>query len=199
MKASRRSVKGHQSFRSIGSSLSTGFQVCLSKCCDPYVSSGCMIRLVFFCGLFALFQYFDLVTTLLKAGFQVYLSYPWFCVHSLRQQDTICWELNLISGFFAFVCLSVLADGINKCGWCLAGGRGCRSKGLKQVPRVSWILNYYLHFPIYQIFSLGNGIGEGGVHSSQVVRGGTWSSYYVTDFLIVLLSFLLSCAATFFK
>ena len=34
-------------------------------------------------------------------------------------------ELNLISGFFAFLWLIVWADGINKCGWCLAGGRGC--------------------------------------------------------------------------
>ena len=42
-----------------------------------------------------------------------------------RQYDMICWELNLISGFFAFFWLVVWADGINKRGWCLAGGRGC--------------------------------------------------------------------------
>ena len=41
------------------------------------------------------------------------------------QYDTICWKLNLISGFFVFFWLFVWADGINKCGWCLAGGRGC--------------------------------------------------------------------------
>ena len=74
MQALRRSVKAHQSFGSIGSSLSTGFQVYLSKCWDPYVSPGCMIRLVFFCSFSALFQHVDLVTTSLRAGFQVYLS-----------------------------------------------------------------------------------------------------------------------------
>ena len=37
MQASRRSVKAHYSFRCIGSSLSTGFQVYLSKCWGPYV------------------------------------------------------------------------------------------------------------------------------------------------------------------
>ena len=62
------------SFGSIGSSLGTGFQVYLSKCWDPYVSPGCMIQLVFFCSFSALFQHVDLVTTSLRAGFQVYLS-----------------------------------------------------------------------------------------------------------------------------
>ena len=32
---------------------------------------------------------------------------------------------NLISGFFVFFWLIVWADGIHKCGWCLAGGKGC--------------------------------------------------------------------------
>ena len=43
MQASRRSVKAHYSFGSIGSSLSTVFEVYLSKCLDPYVSPGCTI------------------------------------------------------------------------------------------------------------------------------------------------------------
>ena len=43
MKASRRSVKAHPSFGSIGSSLSTGFQAYISKCWDPYVSPSCTI------------------------------------------------------------------------------------------------------------------------------------------------------------
>ena len=50
---------------------------------------------------------------------------PGFCVRRPRQYDMICWELDLISGFFAFFWLIVSADGINKCGWCLPGGRGC--------------------------------------------------------------------------
>ena len=74
MQASRRSVKVHWSFHSIGSSLSTGFQVYLSKCWDPYVSPGWTIRLVFFCSFSAMFQHVHLVTTSPRAGFQVYLS-----------------------------------------------------------------------------------------------------------------------------
>ena len=30
-------------------------------------------------------------------------------------------------------------DGINKCGWCFALGRGCWIKGLHQIPNVSWL------------------------------------------------------------
>ena len=61
------------SFGSIGSSLGTGFQVYLSKCWDPYMSPGCMIQRVFFCSSSVLDQHDDLVTTSLRAGFQVYL------------------------------------------------------------------------------------------------------------------------------
>ena len=74
MQASRRSVKAHYSFGSIGSSVNTGLQVYVSKCWDPYVSPGCTIKLVFFCSFSALFQHVDLGTTCLRAGFQVYLS-----------------------------------------------------------------------------------------------------------------------------
>ena len=73
MQILRLSVKAHQGFGSIGSSFSTGFQVYLSKCRNPYVSPGSKIRLIFFCGLSALFQHVDLITTSLRNGFQVYL------------------------------------------------------------------------------------------------------------------------------
>ena len=62
-----------------------------------------------------------------------------FCVLRPRQYSIICWELNLISGFFVFSWSIVWVDGINKCSWCLAGGRGCWLKGLHQIPSVSWI------------------------------------------------------------
>ena len=62
---------------------------------------------------------------------------PGFCVCRPRQYDTICWELNLISGFFAFFWLIVWADGINKCGWCLPGGRGCWLKGPHPIPSLN--------------------------------------------------------------
>ena len=52
----------------------------------------------------------------------------------------ICWELNLISGFFAFFWLIVWVDGINKCGWCLAGGRGCWLKDPHQIALL-WIMH----------------------------------------------------------
>ena len=74
MEASRQSVKAHLRFGSIGSSFNTRFRVYLSKCWDLCVSPGCTIRLVFFCSFSAWFQYVDLVTTSLRAGFQVYLS-----------------------------------------------------------------------------------------------------------------------------
>ena len=52
MQASRGSVKAHYSFGCIGFSLSTGFQVYLSKCWDPYVSPSCTI--CFFLQFFSL-------------------------------------------------------------------------------------------------------------------------------------------------
>ena len=75
----------------------------------------------------SLFQHVDLVTISLRAGFQVYLSWPsGFCVCMPRQYKTTCWEFDLISGFFVFFSwLIVLADGINKCDWYLAGGTEC--------------------------------------------------------------------------
>ena len=50
--------------------------------------------------------------------------FPGFCVPIRRQWDTVFWELNLISLFFAFLWLIVWVDGINKCGSCLDEGRG---------------------------------------------------------------------------
>ena len=53
MQGSRQSVNARQSFGSIGSCLSFGFQFYLSKCWDPYVSPGCMTTcfLLQFCCL----------------------------------------------------------------------------------------------------------------------------------------------------
>ena len=112
---------------------------------------------------------------------------PGFCVRRPRQYDTICWELNLISGFFAFFWLIVWADGINKCGWCLAGGRGCWLNGPNKIPSVSWIFHHSLHFHIYLIVSFvprilcslycyyewwGDGIGGGWMIHIRVWVGG---------------------------
>ena len=74
---------------------------------------------------------------------------PRFCVHRRRYYDTICWNLNLISGFFVFFRLFVWANGINKCWWCLAGGRGCWLKGRHHIPSVSWIFHLSSNFHIY--------------------------------------------------
>ena len=78
---------------------------------------------------------------------------PGFHVHRPMQADSICWELNLISGFFGFFWLMVWLDVVNKCGWCLAGGRGCWLKGLHQIPIVSWIIHHLLHFHISLIYA----------------------------------------------
>ena len=50
---------------------------------------------------------------------------PAFCVCRPRKYYHISRDLNLISEFVVFFLLIVWADGINKCGWCLAGCRGC--------------------------------------------------------------------------
>ena len=121
MQASRGSVKVRFRFGSIRSSLSTALEVYLSKCLDPYVSA---IR--FFSAVFlSYFNMLILSLPIIGLGSKSTFLSPGFCVRRPKQYDTICWELNLISGFFAFFWLVVWADGINKCGWCLAGGRGC--------------------------------------------------------------------------
>ena len=73
MQASRRSVKTHYSFCSIGSSLSTGFQVYLSKSWRPYVSPSCTI--FFFYSSFPLFWHVDFVTIYQRDGFRVCLFF----------------------------------------------------------------------------------------------------------------------------
>ena len=79
----------------------------------------------FLSGVSSLFLHVDFVTNSFRAGFQVCLSSPGFSVRRPRQYDTICWNFDLIFGFFAFSWLIARADGINKCGWCFAEGRGC--------------------------------------------------------------------------
>ena len=110
---------------SIGFSLSTGFQVYLSKCRNSgesrlYVRHDLFSFVVFL----PYFSMLILSLPLLGMGSKS-TSLPGFCVHRSRQYDTILWELNLISWFFTFFRLIVWADGINKCGWRLARGRGC--------------------------------------------------------------------------
>ena len=62
----------------------------------------------------------------LSTWFQVSLCLsPGFCVCRPRQHDMICWELDFVSGFFVFSWLIVWVDGINKCRWCITGGRRC--------------------------------------------------------------------------
>ena len=137
---------------------------------------------------------------------------PGFCVRRPRQYDTICWELNLISGFFAFFWLIVWADGINKCGWCLAGGRGCWLKGPHQIPSVSWIFHHSLHFHIYYIVLFAPGIlcplfcyyewWGVGIHGGLLIHssmwgGGTGGGYYLIVFFYLYFCLLLSCPVSF--
>ena len=55
----------------------------------------------------------------------------------------------LSPGFFVFFRLFVWVDGINKCWWCLAGGRGCWLNGRHHIPSVSWIFHLSSNFHIY--------------------------------------------------
>ena len=106
----------------------------------------------FFLGSFFLsFSMFILPLPSLALGCKSTSLSPWFCVYRPRQYNTICWDLNLISGYFAFFWLIVWSDGINKCAWCLAGGTRCWLQGPHQVPNISWIRHHYLDFHIYQI------------------------------------------------
>ena len=108
------------------SSLSTGFQVYLSKCWDPYVSPGCTARLAFFWVFLLCFSILILSLPLLGLG----PSLPLLALGSVYvgQGSTIrlvgSW-ISFLDSLFFFSWLIVWADGINKCGWCLAGGRGC--------------------------------------------------------------------------
>ena len=122
------------------------------------MSPGCTIRLAFFWVFLPCFCILILSLPLLGLGSKSTSLSPGFCVSRPRQYHTICWELDLFSGLFVFSWLIVWADGINKCGWCLAGGSGCWLKGLHQIPSASWIYHHSLHFHIYQIVSLVPGI-----------------------------------------
>ena len=44
--------------------------------------------------------------------------------------------------FFSW--LIVWTDGVNNCGWCLAGDRGCLLRNLHQIPSVSWLFHHSL-------------------------------------------------------
>ena len=108
MQASRRSVKAHYSSGPIGSSLSTGFQVYLSKCWDPYMSSGCTIRLAFFLVCIPCFCMLILSLPLLGLRPKSTSLSPGFCVRGPRQYDMIGWKFGLFSEFFVFPWLIVL-------------------------------------------------------------------------------------------
>ena len=108
MQALKQSVKAYYGSGPIGSSLSTGFQVYLCKCWDPYVSPGCTIRLAFFWVFLPCFCMLILSLPLLGLGSKSTSLSPGFCVRRPRQYDTICWKFDLISGFFDFSWLIVL-------------------------------------------------------------------------------------------
>ena len=145
MQASRGSVKVRFRFGSIRSSLSTALEVYLSKCLDPYVSA---IR--FFSAVFlSYFNMLILSLPIIGLGSKSTFLSPGFCVCRPRQKEAISMNWNPICWFFAFFLLIVLLHGINKCGSCLAGGRGCWHKGPHKISSVSWIFHHSLHCYIY--------------------------------------------------
>ena len=131
---------------------------------------------------------------------------PGFCLLGRRQYNMICWELNLIFRFFAFFWLIIWADGINKCGWSLAWGRGCWLKCLHQIPSVSWIYHHPLHFHICDIAWFLPAIlcplycnykcwGNGQVGIGWFVRGcGRGDRVWVLSWSFFVFSFCFTCA-----
>ena len=132
-------------------SLSTGFQVYLSKCwvfvCESrlYDTTSFLLFLIWlvFCCLIIVSP------PLLGLGFKsIYLS-PGFCLCRPRQYNSICWELHLFSGFFVSSLMIVWADGVIGSALCLAGGRGCWLMGPHKIPITSWIYHRLVHFQIH--------------------------------------------------
>ena len=94
---------------------------------------------------------------------------PGFSLCRSRQFDTIWFFI----WFFIFSWLITWVDGINGCGWCLTGGRGCWFKGLHQIPSVCWIFHHSLHFHIHQNVHLSQGCHDHGVAIANDVGDGT--------------------------
>ena len=115
--------------------LLSGFQVYLSKCWNPYVTPGCTIQLDFFCSFLPYFGMLILSLPLLGLGSKSTSISPGFCVHKPRQYDPICWEWNLMTGFFAFFWVILWVDGIKNVGGVLqeAGDSESRTHTRSQV------------------------------------------------------------------
>ena len=112
-----------------------------------------MTQFAFFWMFLPCFGMLILSLPILELGFKSTSLSPGFCVCRPRQYKRICWKLDLISGVFVFSSLILWADGIDKRGWHLVGGRGCLLKGLHQIPSVRLFFHHSLHFHIYQIAS----------------------------------------------
>ena len=67
-----------------------------------------MIRLAFFWVFLLSLSILILSLPLLGLGSKSTSLSPGFCVRRPRQYDTICWELDLISGFFVFFLVDCL-------------------------------------------------------------------------------------------
>ena len=120
-------------------SLSAGIHMWVQAVQYDFCSFGCFF-LVSACWL---------VTTSLKDEFQVYLSWPWVLRTTAK---AVQYDLLEVGSHFWILCFSwftVWADGINKWGWCLVGGRGCWLKALHEIPSAGWLFNHCLNSHIY--------------------------------------------------
>ena len=102
MEAWRQLVKAHYDSGPISSSRSTGFQVYLSNCWDPYVSPGCMIQLAFFWVFLPCLSMLTLSLPHLGLSSKPTSFSRGFCVPRPKQYVTICWKLDLTFRFFFF-------------------------------------------------------------------------------------------------
>ena len=126
-------------------------------------------------------------------------------VHKTRQCNTVCWKLNLISGFFAFSRLFGQVESINVAGvpgWCLARGKGCWLMGPAPDPKCKLNISSFLALPHLWDCLICTGNSVSIPFFLEMVGGWdrwgrTGGGYYVVVFAffisLVLLLFLISC------
>ena len=127
------------------------------------------------------------------------------CLCGPKQYDTICLELNLISGLFAFFWLIVWEDAINL--WVVPCGRQVMlTQGCTPNPKFKLNISSLLTLPhvldclictgnsvsiVLLLWMMGGWDRWGVVDSNQGVGGGTGGRYYLIVFVFLSCAFVL--------